>query len=248
MRRGRRSALTRWALAVLMGLTVLIFLLGTSRGAAPSSIVTPAATATHAYDGRSSALRFADRRLVAATDPNVSLEAAAPGANSRPADCHRCEQRSALQIHADLPTAAGRINVAASWSLSAITVTRVRQTSETEATDATADAGSTLFHYTSAEPGSVFDKGLLPGSDGNVYLTPDGELSPIQAHIDLGLPGGRGFPSHVFSVDANALSEYLGEDLPAATRVAGMPGGGAGGGWEVPINGPIPPWLLQLVR
>ncbi len=136
MRRGRRSALTRWALAVLMGLTVLIFLLGTSRGAAPSSIVTPAATATHAYDGRSSALRFADRRLVAATDPNVSLEAAAPGANSRPADCHRCEQRSALQIHADLPTAAGRINVAASWSLSAITVTRVRQTSETEATDA----------------------------------------------------------------------------------------------------------------
>ncbi len=116
------------------------------------------------------------------------------------------------------------------------------------ATDATADAGSTLFHYTSAEPGSVFDKGLLPGSDGNVYLTPDGELSPIQAHIDLGLPGGRGFPSHVFSVDANALSEYLGEDLPAATRVAGMPGGGAGGGWEVPINGPIPPWLLQLVR
>lgn len=89
---------------------------------------------------------------------------------------------------------------------------------------------------------------MLPGKGGNVYLTHEGDLSPIQAHIDLGLAPGRGFPTHRFPVDSKALAEYLGEELPAPTRVAGFPGGGAGGCWEVPIDGPIPPWLLEMVR
>lgn len=109
-------------------------------------------------------------------------------------------------------------------------------------------AATKLYHYTSADPASVFERGLLPGKSGNVYLTPDGELSPIQAHIDLGLSPGRGFPQHLFEVDAQGLAEHLGQDLPNPSRVTGWPGGGAGGGWEVPINAPIPPWLLRLVR
>jgi hypothetical protein len=109
-------------------------------------------------------------------------------------------------------------------------------------------ASAPLYHYTSADPASVFENGLLPGTSGNVYLTPQGDLSPIQAHIDLGLAPGRGFPQHLFEVDAQGAADYLGIDLPAATRVAGWPGGGAGGGWEVPVPGAIPPWLLRLVR
>ncbi|HEV2952461.1 MAG TPA: RHS repeat-associated core domain-containing protein [Candidatus Dormibacteraeota bacterium] len=118
-----------------------------------------------------------------------------------------------------------------------------------EVIDAAEGGGaSSLFHYTAADPASIFEDGLLPGRSGNVYLTPEGNLSPLQAHIDLALAPNRGLPGHLFEVDAQGLSAHLGQDLPAATRVTGWPGGGAGGGWEVPINAPIPPWLLRLVR
>lgn len=108
---------------------------------------------------------------------------------------------------------------------------------------------TTLYHYTSADPASIMERGLIPGEQsGNVYLTPDGTLSPIQAHIDLGLSAGRGFPQHLIGVDAQGLADYLGRELPVPSRVTAWPGGGAGGGWEVPISEEIPPWLLKVLR
>ena len=117
-----------------------------------------------------------------------------------------------------------------------------------EAVDAGVGAAPKLYHYTSADPESILENGLLPGKLGNVYLTPDGSLSPIQAYIDLALAPNRGFPAHLFEVDAQRLAEHLGQELPSPTRVTGWPGGGAGGGWEVVFNAPIPPWILRLVR
>ena len=81
------------------------------------------------------------------------------------------------------------------------------------------------FHYTfgKAAP-SIASEGLNPGS----YVTPAGNLSPLQAHIDLALPPNRGLPDALLRVDLEGLRRD-GYDIPAITRVGrsyGMPGGG----------------------
>jgi hypothetical protein len=81
------------------------------------------------------------------------------------------------------------------------------------------------FHYTFGEAApSIASRGLNAGS----YVTPTGNLSPLQAHIDLALPPNRGLPDALIRVDLEALRRD-GYEIPAITRVGrsfGMPGGG----------------------
>lgn len=110
------------------------------------------------------------------------------------------------------------------------------------------DSSAKLYHYTSGNPDDILRYGLLRGPAERVWATPQGNLSPIQAHIELGLPGGRGYPQHLFEIDAEGLAKHLGHSIPGATRVTGNLHGGAGGGLEVVFWNDIPPWLLKQVR
>jgi hypothetical protein len=86
---------------------------------------------------------------------------------------------------------------------------------------------------------------LRPGASGNVFLTPQGGLSPLQAHIDLALPPNRA-ANALFEVDVGAMRR-LGIDIPASTPVGrsyNMPGGGL----EVPIPSRIPAEALRRIR
>ncbi len=77
-------------------------------------------------------------------------------------------------------------------------------------------------------------------------MTPQGNLSPLQAQIDLALPPNRGLPNALFEVDVGRLRQ-LGIDVPAPSQVGrnfNLPGGGL----EVPINRAIPPEALRRVR
>ncbi|MCC6641242.1 MAG: hypothetical protein IT386_08795 [Deltaproteobacteria bacterium] len=109
-----------------------------------------------------------------------------------------------------------------------------------------AAAPERLFHYTTTDAaGAIAKEGLTPGQSGRVFLTPQGGLSPLQAHIDLALPPNRA-ANALLEVDVGAMRR-LGIDIPAPTPVGrsyNMPGGGL----EVPIDRAIPPELLRRVR
>jgi RHS repeat-associated protein len=113
------------------------------------------------------------------------------------------------------------------------------------AVDSAGDAGK-LYHYTSANPESIMASGLKGGESGNVFLTPNGMLSPLQAQIDLALKPNRGLPEHLFEIDIQDLSA-LGYNIPKPQLIArmfNMPGGGL----EVIISGPIPPSVIRMVK
>lgn len=79
-----------------------------------------------------------------------------------------------------------------------------------------------------------------------MFLTPQGDLRPLQAQIDLALPPNRGLPNALFEVDVGKLVR-LGIDVPASSQVGrsfNMPGGGL----EVPIESRIPAELLRRIR
>jgi hypothetical protein len=68
-----------------------------------------------------------------------------------------------------------------------------------------------------------YSSGLRSGS----YATTTGELSPLQAQIDLALPPNRGLPDALFRIDLNGLRN-AGYEIPPVTRVGrsfNMPGG-----------------------
>lgn len=98
------------------------------------------------------------------------------------------------------------------------------------------------FHYTRNEVVDLIQKnGLRPGS----YLTKKGDLSPLQAQIDLALPPNRGLPSAVVRVDLAGLRK-AGYDVGDFTRVGrryNMPGGGT----ELQFGRAIPPQFLKVV-
>lgn len=112
---------------------------------------------------------------------------------------------------------------------------------------ATRGAPERLFHFTRAESAEAIAKqGLRPGGSGKVFLTPQGNLSPLQAQIDLALPPNRGLPNALFEVDVGKLRQ-LGIDVPAPSQVGrsfNMPGGGL----EVPIDSRIPAEALRRLR
>ena len=99
------------------------------------------------------------------------------------------------------------------------------------------------FHYTfgKAAP-SIANEGLKAGS----YVTPTGNLSPLQAHIDLALPPNRGLPDALLRVDLEGLRRD-GYDIPAITRVGrsyGMPGGD----YEMKVPYRIPPQYIKVIK
>jgi len=105
-------------------------------------------------------------------------------------------------------------------------------------------AGATeAFHYTfSRALASIQSQGLRQGS----YATPNGTMSPLQAHIDLALPANRGLPDALVRIDLAGLRK-AGYQIPEATRVgrnSGMPGGG----FEMQFPYPIPPQFIKVIR
>lgn len=101
---------------------------------------------------------------------------------------------------------------------------------------------SEAFHYTGSQNvASIEANGLRAGS----YATPDGELSPLQAQIDLALPPNRGLPGGLIRIDLAGLRQ-AGYDIPDVTQVGrsySMPGGG----YEMQFPYPIPPEFLKVI-
>jgi hypothetical protein len=109
-------------------------------------------------------------------------------------------------------------------------------------------AGNTekLYHYTSASPESILKSGLQPGSSGKVFTTPAGNLSLLQAQIDLALPPNRGLPKNLLEIDVQTLRN-MGIEIPQGqqvTRMFNMPGGGT----EVVFPHAIPPEAIKLIK
>lgn len=107
------------------------------------------------------------------------------------------------------------------------------------------------FHFTySRRLESIQSAGLRPGT----YATPVGNLSPLQAQLELSLPPNRGLPDALVRIDVGAL-RLAGYEIPAVTRVSNvvrdtwgriysMPGGG----WEMQFPYAIPPEFISVVR
>jgi len=103
-----------------------------------------------------------------------------------------------------------------------------------------------LYHYTSADPYKIIHEGLIPGASGKVYTTPVGDLSPLQAQIDLALPPNRGLPVHLIDIDVETLLR-LGIKIPEPQlvgRMFNMPGGGI----EIVFPHALPPEALRVIR
>jgi hypothetical protein len=109
-------------------------------------------------------------------------------------------------------------------------------------TEATAEAGGETFHYTASENvGSIMEKGLRSGS----YATPAGDLSPIQAQLDLALRPNTA-PNSLIRIDLEGLAN-TGKTLPEVNQVGrsyNLPGGGT----EMQFPYPIPSQFLQVIR
>lgn len=98
------------------------------------------------------------------------------------------------------------------------------------------------FHYTSREAIQSIEKnGLRRGS----YAAPRGDLSPLQAQIDLALPPNRGLRDSVVRVDLAGFrkSGYEVPDFSQVGRKFNMPGGGQ----EVQFPYSVPPDFLKVV-
>ena len=118
------------------------------------------------------------------------------------------------------------------------------------ATDATAGSGlSEAFHYTSVESAqSIVENGARPG----LYATPNGELSPLQAQLELSLNPEKALPTSAVRIDVGGLRS-AGFDIPSVTRVSGVVPGEysvytmPGGGFEMQFPYAIPSEFLSVV-
>jgi hypothetical protein len=108
---------------------------------------------------------------------------------------------------------------------------------------AAATSLSEAFHYTfQGATSSIERQGLRAGS----YATPNGMLSPLQAHIDLALRPNRGLPNALLRIDLNGLRR-AGYEIPYPSQVGrsfGMPGGG----YEMQFSYPIPPEFIRGIQ
>jgi len=99
------------------------------------------------------------------------------------------------------------------------------------------------FHYTfSRLVASIESVGLRQGS----YATTAGDLSPLQAQIDLALRPNRGLPDTILRIDLKGMRE-AGYDIPQITPVErsfNMPGGG----YEMKFPYPIPPQFISVIK
>lgn len=125
-----------------------------------------------------------------------------------------------------------------------------RPTIPRNVTNATVGATDEVFHYTSREfVESIRANGLRPGS----YATPDGRLSPLQAHIELALPPNTGLRDAVIRIDVAGLRQ-AGYAIPDVTRVSSVVRGASGrvysmpgGGYELQFPYAIPPEFIKVM-
>ena len=107
---------------------------------------------------------------------------------------------------------------------------------------------SKLFHYTTdASAGNISKTGLNLSPDKFVYTTTKGDLSPVQAQIELALRPNRGYPNALFGLDVKGLSKAGINPVVGPKPVTGG-NFGAGGGIEVLFNKPIPPEYLNRIK
>ncbi len=102
--------------------------------------------------------------------------------------------------------------------------------------------GAVAYHYTFEKwLSSIRVHGLKKGT----YATPNGTLTPLQAHIDLALPPNRGLPDVVIRIDLAGLRN-AGFEIPQFTRVGrhhNMPGGA----FEIEFTYPVPPEFVTIL-
>ena len=103
-------------------------------------------------------------------------------------------------------------------------------------------AGPTAFHHTRVEVvESIMTEGLWEGA----YATPRGPLRPLQATIELALPGLRAHNA-VLEIDLAGLRAD-GYDIPPVTRIRSFRGR-PGGGYEMVFPYEIPPEYIRVIQ
>jgi hypothetical protein len=117
-----------------------------------------------------------------------------------------------------------------------------RRVPETKQAPTEPEPADNAYHYTRSQVvKSIKRNGLRPGS----YATPAGDLSPMQAQIDLALPPNRGLPDSVLRIDLAGMRN-AGYDIPPVSQVGrsfNMPGGG----YEMQFPYPVPPEFITVV-
>jgi len=89
-------------------------------------------------------------------------------------------------------------------------------------------------------------KGSVPFFIYGVFTTPSGNLTPLQAQIDLALKPNRGLPDATFRIDLKKVRE-MGIDVSKPRQVSrafNQPGGGT----EIIIDGNVPPSTLTRIK
>ena len=107
-----------------------------------------------------------------------------------------------------------------------------------------AKGGGRLFHYTDGATAELIERSQLGLPDRTTFLTPNGNLSPTQAGIELALPRGNTAKA-VFDVSVDALDPSR---IGGAGRVTGNVFGRGGGGVEVLYEGTIPRGAFRRIR
>ena len=102
-----------------------------------------------------------------------------------------------------------------------------------------------LYHYTTSEAAERIEQTQL-GFDENswVYLTPDGQKTPIQAQIDLALPQNNTGKA-LLEIHTNTLYP---KDFIIQRRVTGNVFNRGGGGYEMIYKGTIPSNNFRRIR
>ncbi len=102
-----------------------------------------------------------------------------------------------------------------------------------------------LYHYTSAQTAELIEKSGHLGLPGRpLYLTTKGNLSPLQAQLELALPPHNTAVA-VFEVDTSAL---IRSRIVRVGRVVGNVYRRPGGGTEIVYEGIIPRKAFRRIR
>lgn len=183
--------------------------------------------------------------------PSFGLAAASPGVS---ASGHAGSQirvgvrstwtaaahRNGLSLTSTTPTANARIDAAGTKRSQTISL---RSSTSSPGRFLATKGASEAFHYTARQAVQSIEKeGLRRGS----YAARKGDLSPLQAQIDLALPPNRGLRDAVVRVDLAGLRKagYEVPDFRQVGRKFNMPGGGQ----EVQFPYSVPPRFLRVMR
>ncbi len=108
---------------------------------------------------------------------------------------------------------------------------------------------ATLYHYTGeGNVASILENGIQPGRfSGQVFTTPVGSYTPIEAQMYLGLPPNRGLSGALFEIDTATLRS-IGIN-PSAGPMPVLPTPNAMGyGTEILFDQTIPSAALRQIR